>query len=869
MSRFLHITSLLNAGDGEQVSHGTQVSQGTQETQGASGDAYLPKKPPSPAPRHSASMQTLVSRNSEPRQHPPPQPLPPLAAVAGGLGGAVAGGLGGAVASGTHAVRSHPMNTMHDYRFWPYVRHAMPPQAAPAQPPPMPCGPYGQPYLPQMPVNAYFDPRRGYTPWHRQRRTRACQNCHVKKVKCEGDGGQCFNCIRSNTECKWIPMKKRGPKPKPRLEDEEAELADALNINTAATMTPAVDVYGKPLAPTSTALRGALGLGPSSRPLSIKSRNTSATTIVTSPLASVSTPSLVRVPEDSTATSSSSLRPPSPAEQGFSKLVKESQAGDMDQRTTEDTLRRFYSEEVSEETRNTVVYYFEYFYTICPVYHPASFLRRVVDGKVDPILLDAMKASAARLINRHTNCVVDLDKLIDETNSKLLLYLKEPNIDYVRAVLVMASLNGGECRFITYNSLTCLATSLVTRLGWHMLDAHPPATKIDWPEWRDMEIKRRTFYVVYIIEGYLGMLSDRSMSITDTRLMVRAPGSDESWDSITTARVRGKFPARFDELRSNRDIIQSGSLAHSMVSMVSLTTIISRVNSFLWDIKLKLSTYANGNDYRPNLKYFKPISSDIPHVPLPIRSLFDIGSFREVHDMLTQWMRGLIDASDMKHLAQSDHLFSKFGDYSHRMYLARVRYFCLYTYSLPVIHCLHFANRPSYFVSQTAKKIFAETPDVSSLTEAPENRIIYEILGNVFTERLNSGMLAYDIVDDSWRECVEIVYEFIRHLDRNDDIPAERYDQAMPLCLMSSMTVLIRNVRKCKHKINNAADKGAPEIEDTQNEISRSTTALRRLWTLLGELTSIWRVDGVEQLLRIMQVEEVINAADLLSGLSL
>ncbi|KAJ2341261.1 hypothetical protein GGF43_006208 [Coemansia sp. RSA 2618] len=197
----------------------------------------------------------------------------------------------------------------------------------------------------------------------------------------------------------------------------------------------------------------------------------------------------------------------------------------------------------------------------------------------------------------------------------------------------------------------------------------------------------------------------------------------------------------------------------------------------------------------------------------------------------------------------------------------RIRYFCLYTYSVPIMHCLHFANRPSYFETQSANKVFVDSPDVAShmQTDAPENRAIYDILANVFTDRLNRGMLAYDVINDSWRICVDVVHDLVRHLDQNKDIPLERYDQVMPFCLMTSMTVLIRNARICKHKIETGAD----DVDSVRDDLAQSTASLRRLWTLLGDLNNIWRVEGVEYLMRIMQVEEVVNAADLLSGLSL
>ncbi|PIA14203.1 hypothetical protein COEREDRAFT_21032, partial [Coemansia reversa NRRL 1564] len=47
----------------------------------------------------------------------------------------------------------------------------------------------------------------------RRRRTQACEYCHTKKVKCEGEGLRCINCIKNDVQCVWGQKRKRGPKP--------------------------------------------------------------------------------------------------------------------------------------------------------------------------------------------------------------------------------------------------------------------------------------------------------------------------------------------------------------------------------------------------------------------------------------------------------------------------------------------------------------------------------------------------------------------------------------------------------------------------------------------------------------------------------
>ncbi|KAJ2057628.1 hypothetical protein GGI17_005525, partial [Coemansia sp. S146] len=192
-----------------------------------------------------------------------------------------------------------------------------------------------------------------------------------------------------------------------------------------------------------------------------------------------------------------------PSSSESSETPKHIFAGSMGD-TPEETMRRFYSDEVSQDTRDTIIYYLDYFYGVCPIFHPATLVRRVVDGKVDPLLIQAMRASAARVITKHTGVYVDVDKAIEDVQQKLLLGLDNPSLDYVRAVVLLASLKG--------------ASSLVTRLGWHTIDLTSDKAELSWDDWIDTELKRRTFWVAYEIDSYLGLLTDRPMTISESRL---------------------------------------------------------------------------------------------------------------------------------------------------------------------------------------------------------------------------------------------------------------------------------------------------------------------------------------------------------------
>ncbi|KAJ2376550.1 hypothetical protein IW150_001918, partial [Coemansia sp. RSA 2607] len=331
-------------------------------------------------------------------------------------------------ASGSHLYYNHPPQMAHpqraqvpmpyhyhpstlartDMRYWPYPQQFNVPLGSPPAGYPY----YGHPTLPPPPpIPVSTDPSStSTTPWRRERRSKACFRCHTKKIKCEGEGPVCDGCRQAGCECKWVEMKKRGPKPKSKPKKNNAEVrADNGNMpdNDAGRVFPAVS--------------------------------------------------------------------------------------GMDE-----VLQRFFSSEVAEDTRDAVISFFDYFYGRIPIFHPASFVRRIVANDVDELLVDTMKAYTARAVMRKTGRTIDIESLTTSVRRRLLTGLDRPTIDYVRAVVLASALSGGESKFTSYNSLTCLASSLVTRLGWHTLDLdlESDAEDIPWEMWVELEIKRRTFWAV-------------------------------------------------------------------------------------------------------------------------------------------------------------------------------------------------------------------------------------------------------------------------------------------------------------------------------------------------------------------------------------
>ncbi|KAJ2810732.1 hypothetical protein GGI24_006957, partial [Coemansia furcata] len=151
---------------------------------------------------------------------------------------------------------------------------------------------------------------------------------------------------------------------------------------------------------------------------------------------------------------------------------------------------------------------------------------------------------------------------------------------------------------------------------------------------------------------------------------------------------------------------------------------------------------------------------------------------------------------------------------------------------------------------------------------APEDAAIRAMLGSAFSGMVNDGLLAHDVVPRSWHICLREIDALVAHLDRNADMPIDRCDASISFCLFVPITVLVRHIRHIRERAR-APHTADAHAADLRHEITRRVAALRRLWSMLKDLGFIWGVAPMEALLRSMQVDEIANATDLFSNLSL
>ncbi|KAJ2157122.1 hypothetical protein GGF46_004726 [Coemansia sp. RSA 552] len=701
----------------------------------------------------------------------------------------------------------------------------------------------------------------------RRRRTQACEYCHMKKVKCEGDGVRCLNCMRNDVQCVWGQKRKRGPKPKSGL----ALVMRTQKLQQYQQQPPP----GEERTDDDVDVEGGQKLPVVARKLSPAEG--------------------IRVPQ-------------------------------LDQ-----DMRDFFSDKVDGETREAVRFYFDYFYPLSPMFHPSMFIRRLVHGQVDPLLIDTIKATTARVITQKTGRVVDGKALAESVKARMLGQLENPTVDLVRTIVAMTLHAGSIGEHVSYNSLICLAASLVVRLGWHQLDLYRRPAPGSWDEWVSLEVKRRLFWLVYQIDSYQALLTGRPMSVAEDSVYVSAPCSDYEWDAMHINRrtIPGKgneslsrsSSAQAQPQRSSRsssgsgtslpslrvsanEIVATGAFSYSFMALCELTAILAQINSFLRDAKASRPSLlvtplgSNGSAPFPAVDFMTAAgtSGNTGSLVYPILRtvsvLSEYPAFAEIDERLQEWHRSLLMPEDLRDDATEAGDISYFGTADHRRFMMRVRYFCLHCYYTPIAIFLHQSNRRSFFTEyeQPLEERLAKTrtkatnspqagqvPTEASMTSEDisameSDRQLREMLNMAFASTWNEGLLAYDIEESSWKVCVQSSKDLSEHLRRNDDFPLDRFDQVIPFCIFMSVSVLIRQVRMCSRILSEQEEQKLEVMGGraaVMAERAHCVEYIKHQWTTLQALSALWDVDGLEQLLKSMQLDEVTKAADMFSTMLL
>ncbi|KAJ2027267.1 hypothetical protein GGI08_009928, partial [Coemansia sp. S2] len=288
-----------------------------------------------------------------------------------------------------------------------------------------------------------------------------------------------------------------------------------------------------------------------------------------------------------------------------------------------------------------------------------------------------------------------------------------------------------------------------------------------------------------------------------------------------------------------------------------------------------------------------PLTGSLVHpVMRTVSLLSEYPAFVELDERLEEWKRNLLMPEELRDDATAASDITYFGNADHRRFMMRVRYFCLHCYYVPITLFLHQSNRPSFFTEyeQPLEERLARRPTAEDEEGVAADAALRQMLSAAFASTWNEGLLAYDVDDRSWRVCLLAAHGLSEHLERNSDFPLERFDQVIPFCIFMSISVLIRQVRMCSRLLEaaaatstaqngsrNAAGGGEARRQLAAKGGYMSVTAdrtrcikhVKQQWATLKKLGSMWNIDGMELLLKSMDIDQVANAADMFSGMSL
>ncbi|KAJ1831739.1 hypothetical protein LPJ63_004057 [Coemansia sp. RSA 2711] len=712
----------------------------------------------------------------------------------------------------------------------------------------------------------------------RVRCTQACNHCHRRKARCVRnmlpDGSvRCDNCIREGIVCEWRESRRRGPK---RRAKDEAVPPQSRN---AASIANLLNAAGGDGANVEAGANAGANLGNAAG-------------------------------SDGANSSGGSADPPEPGSRAARRAGRTQHYVLPSSRRPEhvqapaagDLVERFMAL-ADVELREAVLAYYAYFYGFCPILHPSTLLRKVVEGTLDPLLDDSLRATTSMFVGKKLGRTIDADALFSRLVTAITIRPSAPSVDEVCAFQLASIGVSGVRGFVCFDTLKSAVTSLLMQLNWHELDRYEPAAgaaPVTWAEWVEAEVKRRVFWINYKIDSHHAGIAGRPPVIDEDKVFVRAPCSDAEWDELSReVLVRGcccdgAAPAAYPDGPWSATSDSSGDespaagppgagvsdagpsdaghtttchglvegvqeeLSRSFRMITPYESFMARISTLQRDAKAAWVQQCSGGD--------------APHVPL----LGESPLFRRYDAEIRAWRADQVVASALRDPTLPPWTASFFGSLRHRIFLVRVRYYCINIYAPGVTILLHAANRRSFF-TEAQHTLAAQSRDAStspplgpraSEPAKPEDEQIARILNQTFGPTWCQGLVATDIAPPSWALSVACAHELADVLRANSDIPLEFLDMVIPLFLFVGITVLLRQIRRCQAQLAAEPTDAAARAE-LDRELKLSLRDAQALWQAIRDMGSVWRIDGISKLLASMHIDEVEKAAEQLASISL
>ncbi|KAJ2712209.1 hypothetical protein H4R19_002875 [Coemansia spiralis] len=762
----------------------------------------------------------------------------------------------------------------------------------------------------------------------RVRCTQACNHCHRRKARCVRntlpDGSAvCDNCLREGIPCEWRASRRRGPKR--RRNGSGSSRAHDSPPQDSPSPPPQEDCAPRPANAASLA----------------NLLNTTAAATAGGWSASSSNEDAGPAPpaDDGDAESSSRgsqppvARAPRPVHRSARHYVLPSLEWPRTLRAPEcrGLVDRFMAV-ADVELREAVLAYYAYFYGFCPILHPSSLLRKVVEGTLSPLLEDALRATTSMFVARKLGCKIDADALFTRLVTAITIRAEAPTVDEVCAFQLASIGVSGLRGFVCFDALKSAVTSLLMQLNWHQVDRYNVLTAAhSWDDWVEAETKRRVFWINYKVDSHHASIAGRPPVIDEEQVFVRAPCSDAEWDELSrdhlaahcctgphaaphpsgpwTADPWGAASAddsaASDENASDDSSISSSSNSSASIigrrrtaqqrparraNGISCRTLVVSVQEEMSRTFRKITPYesfmARISTLQRDAKaaWVQQCSSSSGPLPEP-PLLGDSPLFQRYDAELRQWKAEQVMAADLRDPSLLPWEASFFGSVRHRIFLVRVRCYCLNIYACGVTILLHSSNRRSFCAEAVAgtqqqppSRAASQSPPAASPHPEPESRqgseeaeeqAITRILNQTFGPTWCQGLVARDIEPASWDLSVSCAHQLADCLRSNRDIPLEFVDMVIPLFLFVAITVLLRQIRRCKAALADPTALSDADRRAWDDELHRSLRDAQVGWLAIRSMGSVWRVEGISKLLSNMHIDEVERAAEQLAAINL
>lgn len=382
----------------------------------------------------------------------------------------------------------------------------------------------------------------------------ACAQCRKRKVKCSGEKPTCVNCKRWKTDCEYLKGRKKAPR-QGYIDQLEKRLQDMQNLLSNAS-------DGKKAAGVS---------GLDYREL---------------------------LPEN-----------------GFTSDGSQDSGHDND-----DVVNPY---KIDLPPTDIVQHFAEIFFSTTylnyPFLHKDSFMKRLENGTVSSLLVFAICACAARCSDRpdiRTNPrFLASEPYVKKANRLLMTAYDSASLDTVQALLLLTRTEFGAARGKRKWMLLGIAIRMAMEL--HMDRESLTFTNATKPltpeEWIDLEVRRRTYWTLFLIDRYQCAGHGRPHAIRSDEIAIQLPCTEESFNTgqpYTTLHLNGDSVEQEGVIRY--PVGQLGTWAY----VIRVTDVMGHVTTFMQKSKrktpAKLPPWDPRSDFSAVDKMLQQFSRDLP-----------------------------------------------------------------------------------------------------------------------------------------------------------------------------------------------------------------------------------------------------------------